>query len=93
MKNDYCIIKIYADTNNEYVVKENLTFDEAQAECERFNNSPAKYGEACMYIIGDDSEEYDNISDVDLLDEDDDVADYEIEREISSYIFSDYEDE
>lgn len=53
MKNDFCIIKVYAATNNEYVVKEGLTFDEAQEELEKFNQSRNSMDEPCMYIIGD----------------------------------------
>lgn len=53
MNNNFCIIKVYAETNNEYVVKEGLTFDEAQAEFERLNSSRSSFDEPCMFIIGD----------------------------------------
>lgn len=71
MKDTYCIIKVYAATNNEYVVKDNLTFDEAQAEFERFNTMPDSSGEPCMYIIGDNYSDNDYADD-NLLDEEDD---------------------
>lgn len=70
MKNDYCIIKVYAATSNEYVVKSNLTFDEAQEEFERFNNLPSG-DEPCMYIIGDGVGDLDHIEDSTILDQDD----------------------
>ena len=72
MKNDYCIIKVYAATNNEYVVKNGLTFDEAQAEFERYNSSYNSSGEPCMYIIGDGTGDLDHLTDDNLLDKEDD---------------------
>lgn len=91
MRNTYCIIKVYAATNNEYVVKDSLTFDEAQEEFERFNNMPVSTGEPCMYIIGDSGDEIDHIDDSVLLDDEED--DYDLERELESFNFSGYDDE
>lgn len=72
MKNDYCIIKVYAATNNEYVVKDNLTFDEAQEAFEQYNSMPTSSDEHCMYIIGESAGDLDYIADASILDEDDD---------------------
>lgn len=84
MKNDYCIIKVYAATNNEYVIKDGLTFDEAQAEFERYNNEGSSMGEPCMYIIGDTSGGIDSADEDELLDLEDD--DFDINDEFSDLI-------
>ena|SRR6218665_496325 len=75
MKNDYCIIKVYAATHNEYVVKDNLTFDEAQEAFEHYNSMPTSSDDHCMYIIAEGKGDIDYISDAELLD-DDEEEDY-----------------
>lgn len=74
MKEDYCIIKLYNETGNEYVVKSGLTFEEASNLLDELVDRNV---EPCDFYIGDD---------FDIENEDDDYAEIDSELEDFTYL-------
>lgn len=66
MKEDYCIIKLYTETGNEYIVKKGLTFEEASIMLDELND---RNTEPCEFYIGDETDVYEDDEDTISLDD------------------------
>jgi hypothetical protein len=74
MKEDYCIIKLYNETGNEYIVKKGLTFEEASIMLDELND---RNTEPCEFYIGDET---------DVYEDDEDTVSFDDENEDLSYL-------
>lgn len=74
MKEDYCIIKLYNETGNEYIVKKGLSFEEASIMLDELTD---RNTEPCEFYIGDET---------DVYEDDEDTVSFDDENEDLSYL-------